>query len=393
MTSSRECAVAMRYILSIVIALTSASVGNAQEPEREVPLPYVTLVQPPAVATLEATPLSEERVAGIEGLIFKLSEVERSDLDGLVWGGYLGHSRTTFVPVGQFGEFGAFGRRDTEVCQSIRRLIEIGPDALPYLLESLADDSPTGVVQQVPLMPISPQKIPIPDGMAFDEVLHGNPANPTERFVLNLNRDTYSDSIRPQHEYPLAAEMESYRLKVGDVCMSIVGEIVGRDYDILRIERGTIVCSPVHRRTIRNRLRRIWASENPRQKVLESLLMDFSTRGLDQGYSLSYWDIGNDFQIQSVVRLLYYFPDVATPLVAQRLEELRVSKDYIGDCFLNGVRTENLIDAVAWSRHEAIGNALLRIATDVRDEKDMPPRDRSRFIEALRRADVQIPED
>jgi hypothetical protein len=383
----------MRYILSIVIALASASVGSAQEPEREVPLPYVTLVQPPEVATLESNPLSEERITEIESLIHKLSEVEQSDLDGLAWHGYVGARRTTFVPVGRFGDFGVFGSRDVEVCQTIRRLIEIGPDAMPYLLESLEDASPTGVVIQAQLLPMFPQKIPTPGGMAFDEVLQGNPANPTERFVLNLNRDTYADSIRPKHEVPLAAEMESYRLKVGDICMSIIGEIVGRDYDCLRKGGGILVCSPVHRKMIRNRIRRIWKSENSRQKVLESLLMDFSTRGLTQTGVLDEWDYGNDFQIQSVVRLLHYFPDVATPLVAQRLKGLRVSDDYIEDCLFNGIRIENLIDAVAWSRQEAIRTALLRIATAVRDVKDMLPRNRSYFIEALRRAEVEIPED
>jgi len=52
----------MRYLLSIAITLTSTACGIAQEPEREFPLPYVTLVQPPEFAALEPTPLSEERI-------------------------------------------------------------------------------------------------------------------------------------------------------------------------------------------------------------------------------------------------------------------------------------------------------------------------------------------
>ncbi len=110
----------MRYILSIVIALMSASFGHAQEPEREVPLPYVTLVQPPEVAKLEPTPLSDERIDEIRGLIFQLSGVERSDLDELTWRGYIGFAKTTFVPVGRFGTFGGWtGREDVDikVCQ------------------------------------------------------------------------------------------------------------------------------------------------------------------------------------------------------------------------------------------------------------------------------------
>ena len=135
---------------------------------------------------------------------------------------------------------------------------------------------------------------------------------------------------------------------------------------------------------MRNRIQRIWETEDPRQKVLESLLLDFSTRGLLQRDSLDYWRIGNDFQIESVKRLLYYYPEVATPLIAQRLEGLRVSGDYFEDCVFNGVRTDDFIDAVAWTEHEAIRTELLRIAADVTHES---------IIGALQRAKVEIAED
>jgi hypothetical protein len=69
----------MRCLLAIWLGLL-ATVAIAEEPDREVALPFVTLIQPPHVPKLERMPLSEERVEEIEGLMFELTKCVKSDL-------------------------------------------------------------------------------------------------------------------------------------------------------------------------------------------------------------------------------------------------------------------------------------------------------------------------
>jgi hypothetical protein len=363
----------MRCLLAICLALLP-TVIFAQDDDREVALPIVTLVQPPDVPKLEATQLTEDRIQEIERLIDDLSGTIKRDLslNSLFYG-------SKFVPVGEFGAFGDWTGERVEVSEPIRKLVEMGPEAMPYLLASLDDDTPTGIVIQA-----VESRGAVAGGMAFDETLHGNPANPTERFTLNLNRFPYSASIRPKEDFAVSPEMESYRIKIGDVCLTIIGQIVGRNYDCLSSPHvkssGILVCSPVHRTAIRKRLRNIWDSKHPRQKLLESLVLDFSTRGMLQGNSLDYWDIGNDFQIESTKRLLYYYPDIAVPLIVKRIQNLQASEDLFDDCVRNGLRADNFVDAIAWSKNEEIKSALSDLARKAK-ENDL--------LRALQRAGVK----
>jgi hypothetical protein len=364
------------YLLTILLVLLPTAT-SAQDDDREVALPFVTLVQPPDVPKLEATQLPEDRVDEIERLIDDLSGIVERDLS--INTSFYG---SRFVPVGVFGTFGEWTGKHVEVSDPIRKLVEIGPEALPYLLGSLDDQTPTDIV-----IPAVETQGAIAGGMAFDEILHGNPANPTERFTLNLNRFPYSASIRPKNSLAVAPEMESYRIKIGDVCLIVIGQIVGREYECLTSPHvkslGVLVCSPVHRKTIRNRIRKIWESKHPRQKLLESLVMDFSTRGLLQMDSLDYWDIGNDFQIESTKRLLYYYPDIAVPLIVKRINNLQVSDDFFDDCVRNGLRPDVFVDAIAWSTNGEIKAALSDLAPKAK-ENDL--------VHALQRAGVKVPD-
>ncbi|MBX3448609.1 MAG: hypothetical protein KF777_03565 [Planctomycetaceae bacterium] len=366
----------MRYVLTLPLILLPAF-AVAQDDDREVPLPFVTLVQPPAVPKLEATPLSKDRVQEIERLIDDLSGVGEGDL----WLNSSIHG-SRFVPVGEFGTFGHWTGKPVNVSDPIRKLVEIGPEALPHLLSSLDDDTPTDIVIQAVAT-----RGAIPGGMAFDEILHGNPANPTERFTLNLNRSPYSESIRRNDCFAVSPEMESYRIKIGDVCLVVIGQIVGRRYECLTGPHvkslGILVCSPVHRTRVRKRIRAVWASKNPRQKVLESLVLDFSTRGLLQMNSLDDWDIGNDFQIESTKRLLYYYPDIAVPIILDRIKSLQVSDNFFDDCVRNGLAVDGFVDAIAWSQKGEIKSAMSGLARKATEKE---------LLDALRRAGVDVPD-
>lgn len=367
----------MRCFLFSWLLLAATPAWAQEDVEREVALPLVTLVQPPEVPKLETVELAEGRAEEIEGLISDLSEVAESDLS--INSPY---QSPCFVPVGRFGFSGEWTGKPVEVSNSIRKLTEIGPEALPFLLAALGDESPTKIVIESVF-----REGVVTRGLAFDEELHGNPANPKEHFILKLNRYPYSASIRPNQDFFVPPEMEAYRVKIGDVCLVVIGQIVGRKYECLttpHVKSVDIqVCSPVHRKAVRNRIRQIWATKNPRQKLLESLVLDFSTRGLQQMDSLDYWSIGNDFQIESIKRLLYYYPDFAVPLIVQRIDGLQFSDDFVEDCVRNGLRADDLVDAVAWSQNADIPAALTRLE---------PRATENTLREALRRALPKTPE-
>lgn len=363
----------MRCLLTIYLALLNTP-AFAQDNDREVPLPFVTLVPPPEVPKLAVTPIAKEQLTKIEQLIGDFSGIAKDDL-------FLNcpYRGPKFVPVGEYSEFGHWTGKRVEVSNPIRNLVEIGPEALPYLLASLDDDTPTGIVIQ------TAQRAPaIAGGMAFDEILHGNPVNPTERFILSLNRTPYSASIHEKDRFDVSPEVESYRVKIGDVCFVMIGQIVGREYVCLASPHvkssGILIMSPVHRKSVRERVREIWASKHPRQKLLESLVLDFSTRDLHAN-SPDFWDLGNEFQIASAKRLLYYYPDIAVPLVVDRIKGLHVSGNYSDDCDRNGLRLDYFVDAIAWSDNVEIRAALAGLARRTKEP---------RLLRALERAGVDL---
>ncbi len=368
--------VAMRILSTLALISLLAFPVCAQDEEREVALPFVSLVQPPKAPKLELTPLSEERIQEIEKLIGELTKATRKDVE--INSGY----DSDFVPTGKFGTLGDWTGKPVEgISDPVRRLVEIGPDALPYLLNALDDDSRTEIV-----IDCVETRMAIAGGMAFDVRTHGNPVNPTEIRILQLSRYGYSPSIRPKNEFSLPEDLESYRVKVGDVAYVIIGQIVGRNYICLGSPHvkslGVLVVSPVRSKKLRQQIQNIWKTKNPKQKLLESLLLDFSTRGILQWDSLDFWDIGNDFQIESTKRLLYYYPDVAVPLLVERIGELQASDDFMADCVHNGLRSDNFVDSIAWSKNETIKTALAKLAKNAKENY---------LIQSLQRAGVEKP--
>ena len=366
----------MRIFSTLALISLLAIPVCAQDEEPEVALPFVSLVQPPEAPKLELSPLAEERIQEIQKLIRELTKATRKDIQ--INSGY----DSDFVPTGKFSAFGEWTGEPVEgISDPVRQLIEIGPDALPYLLNALNNNSRTEIVIEC-----VENRGAISGGMAFDVWTHGNPVNPTENRILRLSRSGYSPSIRPKNEFSLPEDLESYRVKVGDVAYVIIGQIVGRNYICLGSPHvksvGVIVVSPVCSKKLCKQIQKIWKTENPKQKLLESLLLDFSTRGILQWDSLDFWNIGNDFQIESTKRLLYYYPDVAVPLLVERIEKLQASDDSTADRVHNGLRSDDFVDSVAWSKNETIKTALAKLAKNAKDYD---------LIQSLHRAGVEKP--
>lgn len=92
-------------------------------------------------------------------------------------------------------------------------------------------------------------------------------------------------------------------------------------------------------------------------------------RGVFNGRSLDGWDVGSSLQIGAAMRLLYYYPQQTTNLIAERLRRLDVSKYDMKREVTNGVRTGEFIKAVVWSKEPAIRAELQRIFRTTTDSE------------------------
>jgi hypothetical protein len=314
--------------------------------------PAVRLAMAPPVVKLGSvqsikldvpTPVSRRDAAQIERRIGDLAKIDRPD-----FGLSPTLSGQAFAPIAGSQQVYTLLLTDHQIkpAEAVRKLVEIGPRALPFLLKSLSDRTPTKLTIRHNAL----------DGiMEFQAEMWGNPLNPTEQDALALLRKTAP-------RFSLRDGLKSYTVTIGDVCFVIIGQIAGRPYLAVRYQPSECIFlnSPTHDATIARQVRAIWASENPSQHLLDALLFDYATEGIFNGSSLDGWDIGSDLQIKATMRLLYYFPSQSVLMIADRLHRLEVHR--IGadrDAFTkrelaNGVRTDEFIRAVSWCRQPAI---------------------------------------
>ena len=286
----------------------------------------------------------------IKGMIAGLAALDRPDfglsatLSGNAFSPVPGQSRADTMLLTDHG---------LQPSDSLKQLVALGPDALPFLLDALDDQTPT--------------KITIEHGggigiMRQASELHLNPVNPAEEAVYKAREKS------PAREEEEKEHITSYTVKVGDVCFVAIGQIVGRSYQAVRYQPTACIMlnSPVHDSKLCAEVRAIWKSKEPRRKLFEALLADYATEGVFNGRSLDGWDCGNQFQCGAALRLLYYFPNEASALIARRLDNLAVGKDadldsFMHRCVANGVRVNEFLKAVAWCKTPAVRAALGRL--------------------------------
>ncbi|MSR58124.1 MAG: hypothetical protein EXS05_10660 [Planctomycetaceae bacterium] len=272
------------------------------------------------------------------------------------------------MPIEGKTEHGAFLFTNHQLKSSpeLRKLVELGPKSLQFLLAALDDKTPTKHVMRH-------------EGglgvMEFTNELWGNPLNKTELKVLGPRRQRFN--LDGQH-------VSEHTVKIGDVCLVAIGQIVGRGYQAVRYQPTACIMlnSPTHDAKLCRQVRDIWGSSDAGQTLLDSLLRDYSTEGIFNGKSLDGWGLGAGLQVDAAMRLLYYFPAESADLIAERLDKLDVGangpgggsmhtpKDLDGfmkQCVANGVRADEFVKATAWCREPKIKAAMLRIfkrATD-----------------------------
>jgi hypothetical protein len=298
---------------------------------------------------------SKEEAERIRRLIRALSEIDAPD-----FGLSAGLSGNSFGPIEGTGEFhsGLLGDHGIRPSDAMKALVDLGPRALPFLLDALGDATPTGLTMQH-------------EGgfgvMEHTEELWGNLAGVREQEILERRREEPPGDTK---------SLSTYTVRVGDACFVAIGQIVGRPYSAVRYQPTACIHinSPVETRYLRDSVRAIWTASNPRQALLDSLLVDYSTEGVFNGRSLDGWDVGNELQGGAALRLLYYFPEESAAMIAGRLGTLDVMvrpgiDGYMHREVQNGVRVKEFIKAVAWSSDARVRAQLLAIVRKTDDNE------------------------
>jgi hypothetical protein len=339
-----------KLIVFAILILVVACVPCSAQTVRQIDLPKIV---PPA--SLWA---NESEVREIKSLIADLSAIDKQAL------GISERRRgSTFSPLPGVNESHLYVVHDSEyeAIPSFRRLVELGPKSLPYLIDSLDDKTPT--------------KLHFESGSQFFGLRWGrdiqaNPMNSLEQRVLMDHQSPLQHARRASSKdnlFPFVADLDelyidSYVVKVGDVCLVAIGEITGRHYWAVSSFKGTDITSPTHDPEICEIIREIWTSDDPTQKLFGSLLQDYATRGIFNGVSLSGWIKGSNFQCAASMRLLYYFPGLADRMIAERLDSLKSeSCSDMLQCVKDDVMADDFVKAVAWSNSSEIQAAAQRL--------------------------------
>src|SRR5579871_355894 len=310
-------------------------------------------VNPPQKSTSEADK--------IKGLIKSLAEIDQPDY---------GFSENDFAsacrPLPGREEADIMGGYERKRSDALVELVKLGPRALPFLLDSLDDSTPTRITVK--------HEGDFGD-MSFGCEMWGNPANQPEATALKelFKNAPYSSGLD-------ANAVHSYTVKVGDICFVIIGQIVGRRYQAVRNQpTGCIVInSPTRYPAIAKAIRAAWSAPDSDKRLLESLLSDYNTkpRPFNSEEFSRKWDSADHLQISAAMRLLYYYTKQIAPKIGKRLEGFQVHwvgpSEWIGgtekqlDAYMNrdqanGVRTADFIRAVAWCQEPEIQSALAGI--------------------------------
>jgi HEAT repeat protein len=318
----------------------------------------VRLGKVPVIPLAPRPASTEGQKKRIKALIAKLAEIKKPDLG--MSGTLIGHAFAPLTDQARI-EGGLITNHDLKQSDALRNLVEIGPEALPFLLEALEDKTSTRLKVE--------HGSGMLGGMFLSSTIEGNPLNPIEMRVLSRPEKPASEDNEPD------GRLSNYTVKVGDVCFVAIGQIVGRRYDAVRYQPTAMIVlgSPVLSKELRERVRALWSGKDPAKMLLDSLLIDYATEGIFNGETLDGWYDGSNVQVEAAMRLLYYFPKETASLTAARLRSFDVQKAESADDgwmkreVKNGVRTDEFIKAVAWCTVPAIQEALADIAKRTND--------------------------
>ncbi len=225
---------------------------------------------------------------------------------------------------------------------SFRRLVELGPKALPALLGALEDPRPTGLSIRPPTSSGA--------AVARNEVMV-NPVNEREGGALARHPCVRPGARRND------VDIDEYTVCVGDVCFVLIGQITNRPYAGVSYERGggVVINSPILDPSLAAFLRSLWRGYSP-SDLLRFLLVDLGTRS-------PVTQPGVAPCVGAIPRLMFYFPSESRKSVEARVDELEIGpKSWADQIAANGTVGYEIARAAASVRDEGVGVALRRLA-------------------------------
>lgn len=255
--------------------------------------PIVFLLCFPACAApqVSATPPPVEDLSKVpmEDLISKLQEISQPGI-----GTHPTAWATAFIAIDDQPEFrgGMLGSAKPATSPVMQELVRRGTASLPQLIAHLSDNRPTKQV----IRPMMGNWL----GAEYDPR-----ANDPSKWPANVQCSRigfHSTKERPK-------SFDHYTIKVGDLCFVAVGQIVNRHLRALRYQPTLcqVVNSPIEAPALADAVKSDWSGLTPEEhrKSLEQDAFD---------------DTKFDRSPEAVKRLLFYYPDVGTPLAIRLLD-------------------------------------------------------------------------
>jgi hypothetical protein len=238
---------------------------------------------------------AEERE--IAGLIDSLQELNEP-----TWG-ILGEVPVPrFLPIPRdedLGWFWSIDGGDVDEPEALTRLVELGPKALPSLLDALDDPRPTRLV-------IRPGALACDDFRLGREALGPWALNDAERRAARAH-PTIGAEVDP-FRFDALPPVGAHVVTVGDVCFVALGQITSRDYAAARCvcRFGVVVNSPTATPELARFVRAAWSDCNPAAELYRRLT------DVLWGATAHPWPE----RFAALQRLVTYFPDESMPAIA-----------------------------------------------------------------------------
>lgn len=312
-------------LMALLLMTNSTGVAGDSPAAKIVDAPTLKLGPMPEIRLAPAAPSSPEKIAEIKKLIAGLALVDKPD-----FGFSTSLSGVAFAPLPGRQETGpmVLTNHHLQVNDKVKSLVELGPEAIPYLLAALEDKTPSRLV-------IKREGIIMSIG--FHQSLPQNKANQRGQDVVS------PPETEEEHRQLQGLLKNGYALTVGDLSFVILGQIVGRPYQACQYRPTAclVLTCPSQCPNLVRQLRQQWQAPDSRELLFHSLLADFvteATAASEKREALLWRD-------RAALRLLYYFPNESQALICKVVTEEKSL-------------TPGFLNAINWSRQAPIRRSL-----------------------------------
>ncbi|MFO0828320.1 MAG: hypothetical protein U0572_09230 [Phycisphaerales bacterium] len=278
---------------------------------------------PPA----HAAALTPAEAKEIDELIAKLVEIDAPDR-----GMSPSMSGHLFAPLPESATFdgGILGAHHLITPETIVKLVGYGPKAMPALLRSLDDPTPT--------------KLKIEHGGGFGGMWHSTEVDVSVIRVQEQEAFAKHPELAEGASGMSEEDIHEWTITRGDVCFVVLGQIVNRSYQAMRYQPSAciVINSPVKMPGIAAFVREAWRTDDPSSALLQSLVADLKSEEWMRAAG-------------AAMRLLYYFGDAAGPLLTAQLDSIADDEDSrAGAC--------ELVEAIRFTDRADVLEAIVRFA-------------------------------